>query len=312
LALHEEEHQTHEHIRHHHAHPQATGLRLGITVGLNWLIAIIELSGGILSGSLSLLSDALHNFSDGFSVLIAYFAILLGRKDHTAEKTFGYKRAEIIAALFNACVLIFITIFLFKEAIPRFFHPVAINSTVMIWVALVGVIANTVGALILHKNSKDSINIKSAYLHLISDVLSSVAVLIGGIGIYFFHVLWLDPLLTVLICVYILLESYKIVKQTMNILIQAAPLHIDVEKVAVHIKTVPNVLGIHHIHVWQLSDHQIHLEGHLEIHSNFTICEGDEIRSKVEEILLHDYGINHVTLQIESDVCPNKNTIHQH
>ncbi|RMG78769.1 MAG: cation transporter, partial [Bacteroidetes bacterium] len=199
---------------HHHDHKnidnvqQVSKKRLGITIFLNFLITVVEIIGGIVSGSLSLISDALHNFSDGIAVILSYFAVKLNEKPKNEKYTFGYKRAEILTAVFNASVLIGISIYLFIEAIDRLSNPSNIDSGLMIWVASIGLVANIAGTLLLKKDASHSLNIKSAYLHLLSDAISSAGVILGGFAIYFYDILWIDPLLTILISAYIIKESY--------------------------------------------------------------------------------------------------------
>ncbi len=308
-----EQHNRHEfkHHHQHHHHPK-TGFRLVLTILLNFFITIVEVAGGLISGSLALLSDALHNFSDTISVIISYIALVLSRRANTPERTFGYKRAEVIAALFNAAVLIIISFFLFKEAIERFVEPPSIHTPTMIIVAVVGLIANLIAVLLLRDDSKANLNIRSAYLHLISDTISSVGVIVGGIFIYYFQIVWIDPLLTILIGLYILRESYFILKESLNILIQATPLEIDIIEVVSKIKEFPEVKNAHHVHVWRLDDKTIHLEGHIEVDANWRLCEADEIRMKIEKMLTEQFTIKHITLQMESDVCADKSMIKNH
>ncbi len=301
-----------EHDHHRHSHPRKTGLRLVFTIALNFFITIVEIAGGLISGSLSLLSDALHNFSDAISFIISYIALILSRRANTLERTFGYKRAEVIAALFNASALVVISFFLFKEAIERFLEPTTIHTPTMIIVAAFGLIANLVAVLLLHGDSKGNLNIRSAYLHLLSDTFSSVGVIIGGIFIHYFKILWIDPLLTILIGLYILRESYFILKESLNILIQATPVEIDINEVVVKIKEFSEVKNAHHVHIWRLNDKNIHLEGHLEIDGNWRLCDADELRLKIEKMLKEQFNIEHITLQMESDVCFDKSLIMNH
>jgi len=308
-----EQHDSHD-LKHHHQHHhhQKTGFRLVFTIVLNFFITIVEVAGGLISGSLALLSDDLHNFSDTISIIISYIALVLSRRANTPERTFGYKRAEVIAALFNSAVLIIISFFLFKEALERFLEPTSIHTPTMIIVAVVGLIANLIAVLLLRDDSKENLNIRSAYLHLLSDTFSSVGVIIGGIFIYYFEIIWLDPLLTILIGLYILRESYLILKESLYILIQATPLEIDINEVVSRIKEFPEIKNAHHIHVWRLNDKTIHLEGHIEVDANWRLCEADEIRLKIEKMLTEQFNIEHITLQMESDVCFDKSMIINH
>lgn len=175
---------------HDHSHDISNikGINLAIVALLNFIITAAELVGGIFSGSLSLISDSLHNFSDGISIIISYIAIRISNKEKDIKRTFGYKRATILAALINSSVLIVISIYLFKEAYDKFINPQEINGGLVIWVAVIGLIANIAGVILLQKGSKGSMNIKSSYLHLLSDALSSIGVVIGGILIYYFKI----------------------------------------------------------------------------------------------------------------------------
>lgn len=306
-------HHAHEQQHHeHNHHPRKTGVRLIFTIALNFFITIVEVAGGLLSGSLSLLSDALHNFSDAISVIISYIALVLSRRANTPERTFGYKRAEVIAALFNSAVLIIISFFLFKEAIVRFLEPTTIHTITMIIVAAFGLIANLIAVLLLRGESKGNLNIRSAYLHLLSDTFSSVGVIIGGIFIHYYQILWIDPLLTILIGLYILRESYFILKESLNILIQATPVEINLNEVVAKIKEFPEVKNAHHVHIWRLNDKNIHLEGHIEMDANWRLCDTDGIRLKIEKMLMQQFNIDHITLQMESDVCSDKSMILNH
>ncbi len=288
---------------HGHSHDVSNvkGINLAIVALLNFIITAAELVGGILAGSLSLISDSLHNFSDGISVIISYLAIKIARKENDSKRTFGYKRATILAALINSSVLIAISIFLFKEAFVKFVNPEVINGSLVIWVALIGLVANIAGVLLLQKGSKGSMNIKSSYLHLLSDALSSVGVVIGGILIYYFKIYWVDPLLTVLIALYVLKESYEIVKEAIQILMQGIPENLDVEEVVKDLEKVGAVENVHHVHVWSLDESNINFEAHVNI-KDMLVSETNNILSEIEHELSH-YGINHVTIQFEYKGC---------
>jgi len=288
---------------HGHTHMEAdvTGIRLFFVIVLNFVITVAQIIGGLVSGSLSLISDALHNFSDGISMIISYLAIKVSRKQKDANRTFGHKRATILAALLNSSVLIVISIFLFKEAYERFINPQVINGGLVIWVALIGLAANFAGTLLLRKHAKGDMNLKSSYLHLLSDTLSSVGVVIGGILIYFFKIYWVDPLLTVLIALYVLVESYQIVKKAVQILMQGVPKNLNIELIIEELKALDNVLDVHHVHVWSLDENNINFEAHVSI-NDMPVSETNRIDTKIEHILEH-YAINHVTVQFECECC---------
>lgn len=280
-----------------------------ISVILNLTITIAQFIGGFFSNSLALISDAIHNLSDGISLFLSYIALKISKKDANYKKTFGYKRIEIITALFNAITLVVICIFLFKEAIERFYNPEKIDSLIMLVVATIGLIANLISVILLHKDKNHNINIKSAYLHLLGDTISSVTVIIGGILIYFYNIYWIDPIITILIGLYIIKEAYFIIAETVNILMQNTPKNINIDKIKQDIEQFEFVDNIHHVHVWNLSDHDIHFEAHIDIKNDINISKADSYRYTIEELLKNNYSINHTTLQLEYNCCKNKETI---
>ncbi|MCF8330896.1 MAG: cation diffusion facilitator family transporter [Bacteroidales bacterium] len=275
------------------------GKDLFISVWLNMAISLFQIVGGILSNSLALLSDALHNLGDGIALLIAWLANKVSQKPSSLNKTFGYKRIEILAALFNGIALIAISIFLFSEAWQRFNNPETINSTLMLVVAAIGLIANIISVLILEKHKKDNINIKAAYLHLLGDTLSSVAVIIGGVLIYFYELYWIDPLVTVIIGLYIIKESISIIIETVDILMQSKPKDIDLAEIKNKLTKIEGIKNIHHVHIWRLSDKEIHFESHVDLSQDFKTTEASVIREKAEAILYEQFHIDHVTMQME-------------
>ena len=292
---------------HHHHHFKEEYLI--ITMVLNFIITLVEVIGGLLSGSLSLLSDALHNFSDGISVIVSFIALRLSKRENTLKNTFGYKRAEILAALFNSSFLIIISFFLFKEAYLRIQHPQNIESKIMITVALVGLAANTISVFLLKSGAKDNINIRSAYIHLFSDSLSSLGVIIGGILIYYFNITIVDPILTFAIGAYVLKEGFDILKQSVNILMEKTPAHINILKLKKIIENIPEVDNIHHVHVWQTNEKQFLLEGHIDVKRDINLSEAEKIRNNINSILFDKFRINHITLQIEYNCCKDKEVI---
>lgn len=293
---------------HHHVDATTSTARLFITMTLNFLITVVELIGGLLSGSLSLLSDALHNFSDGISIIISYIAIRLGKQSSSTRYTFGLKRAEILAAVINAGTLIVICFYLFKESYERLTTPQEIEGGLMILVAGIGLIANVVGTLLLKAGSRDNINIRSAYLHLLGDAVSSVAVILGGIAIYFFQIYWIDPILTVLISLYILVKSYEIVKEAINVLMMGAPESVSIEEIQKEVEEIPGINNIHHVHVWRLREKDIHFEAHIDV-KDMLVSQTAELSSVIEEKLKHNHGISHITLQFESDKCETRKLV---
>lgn len=277
--------------------------RLIISAGLNFTTTVAQIIGGILSGSLSLISDALHNLSDTVALVISLFAVRLAKRKNTEAQTFGYKRAEILAALFNACALVVVSIFLFKEAIVRFSHPHPINSVLMLSVASVGLIANIVSVFLLKAHAHEDLNIRAAYVHLFSDFLSSIAVIIGAVAILISKAYWIDSALTILIGMYVLREGYKIIEESTHILMQHVPKKINLREVQTKIESIQGIKDIHHAHLWAVTERDIHFEAHINVSRDMQVSETCILVKQVEEVLKQNFAITHVTLQIEFDSC---------
>jgi cobalt-zinc-cadmium efflux system protein len=296
-------------VSHNHTPTDSTPERnLFITLVLNFVITIVEVIGGIYSGSLSLLSDAMHNFSDGIAIIVSYIAIRLGKKPRTLKYTFGLKRAEILAAIINASTLIIISFFLIKEAFGRFSSPTPIAGPLMLAVAVVGLIANVVGAVLLKRGSNDNINIRAAYFHLLSDAISSLAVIIGAVFIMVFSITWIDPALTILISLYILRETYEIVKESVDVIMMSTPPEIDIHAVQQALEAIPGVKNIHHVHLWRMNDSDTHFEAHIDV-DDLPVSRTASIRAEIERCLHDRYDITHTTLQFECDSCPTKGLV---
>ncbi|MEA3462229.1 MAG: cation diffusion facilitator family transporter [Bacteroidota bacterium] len=283
---------------HHHKHV-VNEKNLLVATFLNLVITIVEIAGSILSGSLALLSDALHNLSDTFATFIAYLATIIGRREANQKRTFGYKRIEILAAMINAVILIVMSVFLLREAWHRWQNPAPINSMIMLVVGMIGLLANLYAVLILRKDAGKSINVKAAYIHLIGDSLSSVVVVMGAVMIRLFKIDWIDPLITLLISIYILRSGYVILKDAVNILMQSAPDHLDLPAIKKRVEQQPEVLNIHHIHAWMLTDHELHLEAHVELKNDLMLSQVKQIQDEIEMYLKNESGVGHVTLQFE-------------
>ncbi len=294
-------------MAHKHTH-SSTGTRLLITVLLNLIITVAEVIGGIISGSLALISDALHNFSDAISVSISYAAIRLKEREHSSKHTFGFKRAEILAAVINSSVLVIISIYLFYEAILRFQNPEPIKGVLMTVVASIGLVANIAGTLLLKRDAKTSMNIRSSYFHLLSDAVSSVAVIIGGLAITFWNMYWFDPLLTIFIAVYITRESFKILSDAIHVLMEGAPPDISIKEIQSEVEKLEKVENIHHVHIWTVGENDVHLEAHIDV-ADMMISKSNILGEQIEALLKIKFGINHITLQFECEQCEDVNLI---
>ena len=285
----------HSHSHNHHLKDR----NLFISILLNIIITVAQVVGGLISGSLSLLSDALHNFSDVLSLVVSYVASKLSKQKASVNRTFGYKRAEILAAFVNASTLIIVALILIKEAIERFFNPQTIESNLVIWLALLAIVANGFSVLLLKKDSENNINIKSAYLHLLTDMLASVAVLIGGLLMKYYKVFWVDSLLTLLIALYLIWVGYFLLKDSTKMLMLFTPDHISIKDLVWQVNQIPKVKKLHHVHIWNLSDDELHLEAHLDLHENISTSEFNEVLIQIEDLLSDKFNINHVTIQPE-------------
>lgn len=294
----------------HHHHDLNEKNLLAATI-LNVIITTAEIIGGLAANSLALLSDAIHNLGDTIAIMLAYVANKIGKKDATEEKTFGYKRIEILAALLNAIILISITLFLFIEAYKRFLSPEPIKGLIMFVVATIGLLANLAAVFLLRKDAGHNLNIRAAYLHLLGDTISSVAVIAGSILIYFFEIFWVDPLVTVLIGLYILKEAYSVLREAVDILMQGTPSEINLPHIVREVEKEAQIENVHHVHSWRLDDKQIHFECHVDLNEDLPLSKVDQIRAKVEDLLQNKYGISHVTIQFEYNCCSEKALIHK-
>ena len=294
---------------HGHGHSDLNGNKLLFATLLNLVITIAEIIGGILSNSLALLSDAIHNLGDTVAVMLAWIANRVSKRSANERKTFGYKRVEILAAFINAATLIVIIVFLFREAIVRFQNPEPIKGMLMFIVASIGLLANLAAVLLLKSDSNKNINIRAAYLHLLGDTVSSVAVIVSAIFIYFYEVYWLDPVITILIGIYILKETYHVLKESVDILMQASPRHVELNDVKDTLEHLDEVDNIHHVHIWNLNDSLIHFECHIDLSIDYKLSETESVRRKIEVMLEEKYGFNHFTIQFEYNCCSEKKLI---
>jgi len=290
-------------------HPEVSTRNIVLTILLNLVITGAQVAGGLISGSLSLLSDALHNFSDGMALLTSYVAVRIGRKEKTAHKTYGYRRVEILAALLNAGVLIVVSFFLFKESIGRLITPAPISTGIMMSVAALGLLANMAGVLLLRRDAASSLNIRSAYLHLTADALTSVAVILAALLIRWFGFLWVDSLFTIFIGLYVLFGGYSVLREAVDILMQSAPRHMDIDGIRKRVEGLGEVESFHHIHVWRMTESESFLEGHVDLKEDYRLSRCGEIVGRIESILQREYGITHLTLQCEYPRCKDASTM---
>jgi cobalt-zinc-cadmium efflux system protein len=303
---------THSHSNNHsHSHQDLKGRNLLISIFLNILITASQVVGGIISGSLALLSDALHNFSDVLSLIVSYIANLLAKKDASINRTFGYKRAEILAAFINASTLIIVAVLLIIEAIKRFQNPQTIESNLVIWLSFIAILGNGFSVLLLKKDAKVNMNMRSAYLHLLTDMLASVAVLVGGLLMKYYEIYWVDSLLTLLIALYLIWVGFDLFKESFKVLMLFTPNDLHIKDIIKELSVVEEVKNIHHIHVWQLNEKETHFEAHVDFKNDIKLSDFDKVLNQMEEILYHKFQINHVNIQPEFGKCDSKEVIVQ-
>jgi cobalt-zinc-cadmium efflux system protein len=266
---------------------------------LNLLITIAQIVGGILSGSLALISDALHNFSDVLSLVFSLVANKLSRRKASIDQTFGLKRAELIAAFVNAATLIIVAFILIYGAIERFIHPHEIKSDLVIWLATLGIVVNGLSIILLKKDADHNLNMKSAYLHLLTDMMASIAVLVGGLLMKFYGWYWVDSVMTILIAIYLIVVGFDLISKATKMLMLFTPENIDIKEIVREVHKVTGAGKLHHIHVWHLNEEEVHLEAHLDCPEDFTLTQFDEVLHRIELVLFQNFGINHITIQPE-------------
>ena len=286
-------------MAHSHNTENVSNSKLVFTILLNLIITLAQVIGGIISGSLALISDAIHNLSDSVSVILAWFAQILSHKPTTLKSTFGYKRAEILAAFINALALIGISVYLVFEAVDRIINPEDVDANWMFWLGLLGLVANGISVLILEKEKNKNINIKAAYLHLLGDALTSIAVIVGAVLIWLFSITWVDSVVTILISIYLFIHTLKLLKESVTILMQMAPSEIQIPEIEQRLMKMEELRNIHHIHVWNLTDKLIHFEGHIALQNDIKVSDTQKILKKVQKILHDEFDIEHVTIQFE-------------
>jgi len=276
---------------------------LKIALVIVGVIMAVEVIGGILSNSLALLGDAGHMLVDGLALGLSLFAMALARRLATASKTYGYHRAEIMAALTNGTILVLVSLYIFYEAYQRFFDPPQVRTPLMIVVAVIGLAGNLAGVLLLRRRSRRNLNIKAAFWHIVGDTISSVGVIVGGVIILFTGWYVVDPIIAVLIGGIILWGAVRIVRESSDILLESVPRHINVDEVVAAIKGVPGVQDVHDIHIWTITSGLNALSAHVRIEDQ-TVSHSAEIVEAVNQHLARDFDIRHTTLQLECQSCP--------
>ncbi|WP_203247388.1 cation diffusion facilitator family transporter [Sporosarcina beigongshangi] len=271
---------------------------------------IVEVIGGFVTNSLALLSDAGHMLSDAVSLGIALLAFTYGAKVASQSKTFGYKRFEILAAVLNGVTLIFIALFIFYEAIQRFSNPPEVATTGMLIVSSIGLAVNILVAWIMMRGGdvEDNLNMRGAYLHVISDMLGSVGAIIAALLMMFFDWGWADPLASVIVAALVLRSGYYVTKSGLHVLMEGTPQNVDMDEVIQTIQQTPGVKGIHDLHIWSITSGLNALSCHIVVDDQMTIAESEFLLRKIEHDLEHK-NIQHVTIQLETAAHQHDNSI---
>ena len=284
---------------HEHNHDKDTNIQLLIAVGVNVVLTVAQVVGGVLSGSLSLIADALHNLSDAGAILVALVARNIGNRSATSSMTYGFKRAEIIGVLINSTTLIIVGIYLIFEAVDKYFNPTPIDGWTVLWIAGIAFVIDVVTAILTYTaGAKDNMNIKAAFIHNVSDALASVVVVIAALLIINYELYIFDVIATIGISAYVIYHGILLLRKSTLIIMQAVPEEVDVAELKHTIKTIDGVSNIEHVHVWQLDDKKIFLEGHLVLDEG----NAEHIKQRVRSVLENQFSINHSTLETSYDI----------
>lgn len=288
---------------HSHGHDHTHGANkkaLMISFFITTAYMITEAIGGFLTNSLALLSDAGHMLSDSVSLGVGVLAFIVGEKVANYNKTYGYKRFEILAALFNGVTLTLIAIYIFYEAFQRFSEPPEIASTGMLIIAIIGLIVNLVVAWMLMKgDTSENLNLRAAFLHVVGDLLGSIGAIIAALLIMLFDWAWADPIASIIVAVLVLISGVRVARDSIHVLMEGTPKNINIDEIAAAITCVPEILSIHDLHIWSITSGRNALSCHAVVHSNLSIYDGQQVLRRIEDEL-EEKGIGHVTIQLES------------
>ena len=293
---------------HNHSHSHfgdlasKTTKRLALSLSLTAIFVVVEILAGIFGNSLALLTDAAHNFTDVIALGLSWYALRLAAQPANAGKTFGYHRVGILVALINSTTLILIAVGIFYEAWKRFISPPEVDSVILIAVGALAFIINLVTAWMVKEGSDRDLNLRSAFLHLMGDVMSTLGAVIAGIIIAFTKWNWLDPLVSILIGGFILYNAWGILRQTIHILLESTPENVDMDTMIGDLRKVNGVRDIHDLHVWSITENLRMLSAHVVV-ENISVGEGVSIQQNINELLTHNYNIQHATLQMECEGC---------
>ncbi len=289
---------THDHHSHHHSTGEMSDARLIWAIIANMLLTIAQIIGGIISNSLALVADALHNLNDGASLILALVARRIGRMPPDERRTFGYRKVPVVGALINLTTLILVGIYLIYEAIVRFFEQPEIGGWIVVIIAAIALIVDVVTAVLTYSMSKESMNIKAAFVHNVSDALASVGVIIAGSLILLFDLYIADLIVTLVISVYILYQGFFMIGDSIRILIDSTPKGISLNQIVKTFESIAEVQDLHHVHVWHLDEDRIAFEGHVTV-GDLSMQELEELKKRLKDLLKSHFDISHATLEFE-------------
>jgi cobalt-zinc-cadmium efflux system protein len=292
----------HSHGHHHHDHSHTVSRKLTVATAANLLVVVAELAIGVYAGSLALIGDALHNLTDAVALLIALAAVRLERRAPTQQKSFGYQRAGILAAFINAAMLVTFTLFVFREAWERFEQPRDVNTTLMLATAAVALLVNGLTAWSLHHESRDDVNIRGAFVHMIGDAVSSAGIIVAAILIRLTGTTAWDAIVSVFIGLLILWSSYGVLRESVNLLLEGTPRAIDPESVTQSLGRIDGIYGVHHLHIWALGPSSPALSCHLMV-GDVPLKDTDRLLEEINAMLAREYRIAHTTIQFEFTMC---------
>lgn len=288
---------SHSHDGHHN--DETSGKRLLIALVLNLTITLAQIVGGVLSGSLSILADAAHNGSDAASLGISYIAKRIGRRKADRRQTFGYDRAEVIGAMINLTTLLVIAIYLFGQAISRMINPREIDGMVMLVVGAIAFVEDLISAILLYQGAQGSMNVRSAFIHMVGDTLATLGVIVGGLLILFYDIRLVDPIITALIALYIGIHGSRELRRAIRLLMDSAPKDFDFDRMVEAVQAVDGVRDLHHVHLWRLDEARTALEAHVVIGAEQDWAAAETIKQKVKELLTNEFDVDHATLELE-------------
>lgn len=287
----------HDHSHHDHG-GETSGKNLIIALILNVGITAAQIVGGIISGSLSLLADAAHNGSDAASLGVSYAAQKISRRPADESRTFGYNRAEVIGALINLTTLFVIAVFLIYSAVQRLLSPPEVQGMTMMIVGAIAFVEDAISTWLLYKGSKSSLNVRSAFIHMLGDTLATLGVLAGGFLILQYDVYWVDPAITMAIAVYIMVHGWVEIRKAIRILMESAPKDFDFQRMVAEVEGLEGVDDVHHVHLWRLDEQRVALEAHVAVYKQ-DLTAIEEIKSRVKTLLHDEFHVEHATLEIE-------------